>query len=61
MNMNTILLEVGKKNYKEALQLAEQYIYVEAYKDSGYNQSKAAKLIGVSRGTYRTKLAKFLK
>ena len=42
--------------YKQRLEDAEKTIYEEAFKVARYNQSKAAKLLGVSRGTFRTKM-----
>ncbi len=43
----------------EALDRVEREIYKYAIEHTKYNQSKAAVLIGVSRGTLRYKLAEF--
>ena len=67
MNMNNVnwaeSFPLGKtielirdKQFKTALEAAEQKIYMEAYEYTGRNQSVTAKLLGVSRGTFRTKL-----
>ncbi len=42
-----------------ALEEAERAIVLEAMKNSRYKQSKAAELIGISRGNMRTKLTKY--
>lgn len=48
------------KDYKLALEEAEKEIYLEAFKASRFNQSKTALWLGVSRGTLRKKLTKYL-
>ena len=48
-----------KRQFKEALERAERDIYMEAYMYTGQNQSEAARLLGVSRTTLRTKLKKW--
>lgn len=43
-------------NFRQALKAAEKNIYIQAFRHCNYNQSKAAKELGVSRGTFRTKM-----
>lgn len=47
---------VNGKQYVAALQLAEREIFLQAYRDSEYNQNLTARLLGVSRGTLRSRL-----
>ena len=42
--------------FKKALEKAERDIYVQAYKYYNYNQTAAAKALGVARGTFRSKM-----
>ena len=61
MNNSTVCFDIVKglvedKQFKTALTAAEQTIYMAAYEYTGRNQSVTAKLLGVSRGTFRTKL-----
>jgi DNA-binding protein Fis len=56
MNYKALLLN---KQYDAAIKLVEKEVYLTAYKDSRYNQVKAAKALGVSRGTFRTRLAEY--
>lgn len=49
-NINVLQL-LNKSHFKEALTTAEKEVYLAAYKHANGNQSKAAKLLGVSRGT----------
>lgn len=58
--MNTYLYLLNGKQFKEALHTAEKEVYLKAYQYSGYNQAATAKLVGVSRGTARTKLKEYL-
>lgn len=46
-------------NFKDALVSAEKEVYLAAYQFAGGNQSKAAKLLGVSRGTLISKAKEF--
>lgn len=54
--MKNIQKLLDNKQFKQALESAEREIYLAAYEATGRNQSVAAKLLGVSRGTFRTKL-----
>lgn len=56
MNININLVEVP---LSEALQRVEAEVYKYAMEAARYNQSRAAQLLGVSRGTLRTKLAQY--
>ncbi len=47
---------LNNKQFKQALEAAEREIYLEAYEATGRNQVVTARLLGVSRGTFRTKL-----
>ncbi len=38
--------------FKQALEEAEQKIYIKAYEYAKFNQSEAARLLGVSRTTF---------
>lgn len=42
--------------FKNALEQAQRAVYLEAFKYNNYNQLAAAKSLGVSRGTFRTKM-----
>lgn len=46
-------------NFAVALEKAERDIYVKAYKYHKQNQTKAALSLGVSRGTFITKMRKW--
>lgn len=54
--MHEIRRLLNTKQFAAALQRAEAVIYQAAYHHTGYNQSVAAKLLGVSRGTFRSRL-----
>lgn len=41
---------------RSVLQLAEDAVFEHVMKTTRYNQSRAAKVLGISRGTLRTKL-----
>lgn len=49
----------SNKSFSEALEKAEKDIYIRAYKYHGENQTLAAKSLGVSRGTFITKMKKW--
>lgn len=57
--LTDFLSAVNTGEYEKALEEAERYIYMSAFHSTKYNQSKAAIALGVSRGTFRTKLNKF--
>lgn len=57
--LSDFLAAVNTGHYEEALEEAERYIYMSAFHSTKYNQSKAAIALGVSRGTFRTKLNKY--
>lgn len=54
--MKEIIRLINNKQFKTALQRAEEEIYRAAYQYTGYNQVAAAKLLGVARGTFRKRL-----
>lgn len=56
--MNEITRLINNKQFKQALERVTAEIYIAAYQYSGYNQVATAKLLGISRGTLRTRLAK---
>lgn len=45
--------------FKQALDSAEQEIYLKAYDSTGCNEVRTARLLGVSRGTLRSRLKKW--
>ncbi len=45
--------------FKDLLHNAEKEVYLRAYKHAKGNQTQAALLLGVSRGTLRTKVKAF--
>ena len=47
---------ISKNAFKQALEHAEREIFLRAYHHAKYNQVVTAKLLGVSRGTLRTRL-----
>lgn len=55
------LVEYFVKNqmFKVALDTAEKKIYVAAYEHAKHRQSKAAKSLGVARGTFISKMKKW--
>jgi DNA-binding protein Fis len=55
----TINLNLNEIPLADALARTEQQIYKFAIEHAKFNQSKAALLIGVSRGTMRYKLQEF--
>jgi len=59
-NVNELLKAINSNKYKRALEEAEKYIYMKAFRDVRYNQSKAAVVLGVSRGTFRKRLETYL-
>lgn len=54
--MSVLNIHVQTKSFSTALADAERVIYRDAYREVRYNQLQAAKLLGVSRGTFRTKM-----
>lgn len=50
---------LNMKQFKQALQVAERTTYTRAYECAMFNQVGTAKLLGVSRGTLRSKLKSF--
>ncbi len=54
--MNNIQNLLNLKQFKKALAESDRAIYLTAYEYAGRNQVQTAKLLGVSRGTLRTKL-----
>lgn len=62
MNTNNTVktIEVNTTDdFSTSLKKAEATIYELALQESRYNQSKAAKSLGVSRGTLRTKVKQY--
>lgn len=57
--MSDYIKLLNNKKFKEALEAAEKEAYMEAFKYCRFNQVKTAKLLEVSRGTFRTKLKSF--
>jgi len=55
-NEKHLCVHVTGTDYASALSDMEAVIYEAAYAAARYNQSKAARSLGVSRGTFRTKL-----
>ncbi len=58
--MKTIELSINNVTIKDALKIAERDIYQQAIVACRYNQSKTARLLGVSRGTIRKKLKEYM-
>lgn len=56
MTMNNVQRLINNKQFKWALDAAEKEIYLAAYTSTGRNQKRAAELLGVSRGTFITRL-----
>ncbi len=54
-----IKLEITADTFKELLSKAEAQVYEDAMVVSRFNQCKAAVLLGVSRGTFRTKMKEY--
>lgn len=54
--MNNVQRLINLGAYEDALECAQRTIYAAAYDASRNNQSVAAKLLGVSRGTFRTNM-----
>jgi DNA-binding NtrC family response regulator len=54
--MEKTLLLIKAHQFKQALEVAEQEIYLKAYDSTGKNESATARLLGVSRTTLRSKL-----
>ena len=47
---------LANKQFAEALRVAERTIYLDAYKYTSKNQVQTARLLGISRGTLRSRL-----
>lgn len=45
--------------FKQALQQSEKEIVLQCLKHCNYNETRAAKLLGVARGTLRSKLKQY--
>jgi len=54
--MQNVIRYLNNKQFALALACAEQTIYMLALKDANGNQSKAARLLGVSRTTLISKI-----
>lgn len=54
--MNNIIKLLNTLQFDKALIEAEREIYEAAYKYTGGNQSEAARLLGVARGTFRARM-----
>jgi DNA-binding protein Fis len=50
---------LNTNQFAAALAHAEHEIYIAAYKFTDFNQVRTAKLLGVARGTLRTKLKRW--
>lgn len=57
--MNKIQKLLSNKLFKQALDAAEQEIFLAAYSEAGCNESLTAKLLGLSRGTIRERLKRW--
>lgn len=57
--MRNIIQLLNTLQFKEALENAEKEVYLAAYKFTGGNQSRTAKLLGVARGTLISKVKQF--
>jgi DNA-binding NtrC family response regulator len=56
MRMYIIQKLIDNKQFKWALDAAEKEIFLAAYHETRNNQSAAAELLGVSRGTFISRL-----
>ncbi len=54
--MRDIMKLLNTFQFKDALNGAEKEVYLAAYKYTGGNQSRTAKLLGVARGTLINRL-----
>ncbi len=54
-----MIITVEAMSFSELLKKAEAQIYEDAMVASRFNQCKAAVLLGVSRGTFRTKMTEY--
>lgn len=54
--MNKIIQLLNTQQYKDALKSVEKEIYLSAYNFTGGNQAATARLLGVARGTFLTKM-----
>jgi two-component system nitrogen regulation response regulator GlnG len=53
-------LEAGTKDlYAETLALMERYLITSVLQETGGNQSKAAEILGITRGKIRDRIAQF--
>ncbi len=59
--MNLINLNLVEVPLNEVMERVEKEVYKHAMEAAKFNQSAAAKLLGVSRGTLRTKLNEYHK
>ncbi len=57
--INKYTYYMNNKLFKQALDVAEQEIYLKAYEATTNNQVVTAKLLGVSRGTLRERLKRW--
>lgn len=56
MTASVITLDTSRTSYTEALSVLEATYLKDLMESTKYNQSKTAKIMGLSRGTLRTKL-----
>lgn len=59
-SLGNVLNKINNREFDKALTEAEKYIYMTAFHENRFNQSATAKALGVSRGTFRTKLSRYL-
>lgn len=57
--MKSVINLINTMQFKQALEEAEKKIYMTAYRHTNCNQSKTARLLGVSRGTLISKIKKW--
>lgn len=57
--MRNFIQLLNTMQFKAALEESEKEIYLAAYKFTGGNQSRTAKLLGVARGTLISKVKQF--
>ncbi len=54
--MNNYRFLLNNKMFKRALEAAEKEVYFKAFEYTNYNQSATAELLGISRGTFISKM-----
>ncbi len=59
INDDDAYIDFSVITYKEAKKALDKYYFQGTMKECKYNQSKAAKKLGISRGTFRNKLEQY--